>query len=69
MADRGHGCEVQAKLILDDGKELLLSRTLDAKDQQSFSIDGESFPREAYEGFLMRCNINHRTVNYAIWQG
>jgi structural maintenance of chromosome 1 len=69
MAERGHSCEVQAKLILEDGKELLVSRTLDAKDQQTYRIDGESYPREAYESFLMRCNINHRTVNYAIWQG
>lgn len=69
MADRGHLCEVQAKLLLEDGKELVLARSLDAMDQQNFYIDGESFPREAYEAFLMRCNINHRTVNYAIWQG
>jgi hypothetical protein len=48
MAERGHSCEVQAKLILEDGKELLLARTLNAKDQQSFCIDGESYPREAY---------------------
>jgi len=64
MAERGHSCEVQDKLILEDGKELLLAMTLNAKDQQSFRIDGE-----VHERFLMCCHINHRTVNYAIWQG
>jgi structural maintenance of chromosome 1 len=69
MSQKNKFCEVEANFILDSERKLSFRRTLYPNENQEFSIDGEAYKQSTYENFLMRCNINHITSNFAIWQG
>jgi chromosome segregation ATPase len=69
MSQRKKFCEVEAQFVVKGGRKLSFRRRLFPNEKQEFAIDGEEYSQRVYENFLMRCNLNFMTANYAIWQG
>ena len=69
MQSKKKFCYVEVTFLLEDGSKFSLRRTLYANQEQIFTIDGEEYSQRIYESYLLKCNINHISSNYAIWQG
>lgn len=69
MSNKNKHCYVEVTFVLQDHSKLSIRRTLYANENQVFTIDGEEYTQKVYENYLIKCNINYMSSNYAIWQG